>query len=775
MLIHRLQTAVVGVTFLLMGHDLGAQESLVPVPEQPPQPPNSSAEDFQVLTRGPIHEAFAEQLSQKPAAGTRVDRRPPEPIDEIPPEAKPEGDDISWIPGYWYWDGERSDFIWISGVWRNMPPDRRWVPGYWSDRDGQFAWISGFWAAAGSAELEYVPDPPESLEAGPSSAAPSRDHFWIPGNWTYRSRRYAWRPGYWSAVHTGWMWVPAHYVWTPRGCLFVSGYWDFPFQRRGLLYGPVYFRRGYRHIRFRPQITISAANSFLHMFIQVGSNHFYFGDYYGAHYHQNFYPWYDFQRIGRRWDPFYSYLRYRQRRDGIDYLRRCHHWHDHYLSHASLRPRQTFVEQQQFARRQQTRDDVRRSTLAHGMNDGRGRLRKEQKLAADERARNNDQLVELRRLRRQRQRLENSQDDRRNKTENGVEKVAQRRRGSPRSRSGPPQSERQSPQRLQGAGNVPRSRRREREPSATQLGNTTPGDSEQKQKRRKDRVNNPETADVAGKPAIATTAPRTSDQVSSRPVRNRRDDKTDQVNNASKKIDTRDGRGRKIRAQSSSESALVLSPGASSTKDRRTKAPPPPRAQAGRVSRNERRVRQPTSNATASASTVTDRSNRDTRTRVQRARRRSTAPTRQDSVRDGQPSAASRERSSAAPRSTRGGRSRSEPAADPATTSSARPSAASRSTRSGRSRSEPAADPATTSSVRSSAPPRSTRSAPTRLTPRTTAPATNRARSSAVPRSTRSAPTRLTPRATGSSNRARSSAVPRSTRSSSSRSRPRSS
>ena len=65
MLIHRLQTAVVGVTFLLMGHDLGAQESLVPVPEQPPQPPNSSAEDFQVLTRGPIHEAFAEQLSQK--------------------------------------------------------------------------------------------------------------------------------------------------------------------------------------------------------------------------------------------------------------------------------------------------------------------------------------------------------------------------------------------------------------------------------------------------------------------------------------------------------------------------------------------------------------------------------------------------------------------------------------------------------------------------------------------------------------------------------------
>ena len=50
---------------------------------------------------------------------------------------------MAWIPGYWAWDDERTDFLWVSGIWRALPPGRQWVPGYWG-RSGQGAqWTSG--------------------------------------------------------------------------------------------------------------------------------------------------------------------------------------------------------------------------------------------------------------------------------------------------------------------------------------------------------------------------------------------------------------------------------------------------------------------------------------------------------------------------------------------------------------------------------------------------------------------------------------------------------
>ena len=88
--------------------------------------------DVQILTRGPVHEAFAESVSSRPEPGLLVAVAPPEPIEELPPEQPLEGDNVTWISGYWAWDDDQNDFLWISGVWRNLPPGRQWVPGYWS-------------------------------------------------------------------------------------------------------------------------------------------------------------------------------------------------------------------------------------------------------------------------------------------------------------------------------------------------------------------------------------------------------------------------------------------------------------------------------------------------------------------------------------------------------------------------------------------------------------------------------------------------------------------
>ena len=77
-------------------------------------------EEIQVLATGPIHEAFAEAVVADPEPGLIVKMEPPIQIEEVPPDQKPEGD-VQWIPGYWAWDDDKEDFIWISGIWRVTP------------------------------------------------------------------------------------------------------------------------------------------------------------------------------------------------------------------------------------------------------------------------------------------------------------------------------------------------------------------------------------------------------------------------------------------------------------------------------------------------------------------------------------------------------------------------------------------------------------------------------------------------------------------------------
>src|ERR1051326_8529942 len=62
----------------------------------------------EVLTRGPVHEAFAETVTFDPQPGIVAPKSPPAAIEELPPDQKPEGANVAWIPGYWAWDDERT-------------------------------------------------------------------------------------------------------------------------------------------------------------------------------------------------------------------------------------------------------------------------------------------------------------------------------------------------------------------------------------------------------------------------------------------------------------------------------------------------------------------------------------------------------------------------------------------------------------------------------------------------------------------------------------------
>lgn len=313
-----------------------------------PPAPVAGEEGIQVQTRGQVHEAFAETVTFNPQPGIVAPKAPPAAIEELPPDQKPEGANVAWIPGYWGWDDERNDFLWVSGIWRALPPGRQWVAGYWGPSARGSQWTSGYWADAKASEVEYLPEPPATVEAGPNIAAPSPDNTWLPGCWVWQNRRYAWRPGYWAAVQPDWDWVPAHYVWAPRGYVFVDGYWDYSIARRGVLFAPVYFSAGVYSrpgFSYSPTFMINPAVFGAHLFLRPQYQHYYFGDYYAANYQTaGYYPSYSYNSGRYGYDPIYAHERWQHRQDGqwehrvaADFLNR--------RAHEDARPVRTWAAQ----------------------------------------------------------------------------------------------------------------------------------------------------------------------------------------------------------------------------------------------------------------------------------------------------------------------------------------------------------------------------------------------------------------------------------------------
>lgn len=265
----------------------------------------------EVLDRGIVHEAFAHPAEQKVAPPPAIDRPPPDPVPELPAEQKPSGDNVQWLPGYWAWDGERKEFTWISGLYRDVPAGRQYVPGYWARTEDGWQWVPGYFAPEQQAEApQYVPEPPAMLDAGPSVPAPDDNSFYTPGWWSYNDGEYFWRPGFWAPYRPGFVWVCPRYLWSPRGWIFCNGYWDYPFGRRGLLFAPLALRGGWGPgWAYRPRFAVGGLLNGL--FWRAGSPYYRFGPYFGANFARAGYrPWFNGPN---RFDPLVSYYRWQNR------------------------------------------------------------------------------------------------------------------------------------------------------------------------------------------------------------------------------------------------------------------------------------------------------------------------------------------------------------------------------------------------------------------------------------------------------------------------------
>lgn len=313
--------------------------------DQPPPVP--SDEQPEVLTRGPVNEAFAQPVDLEKSSGLVVPKAPPPDVDETPPAERPAGDQYAWVPGYWAWDTDRNEHIWVSGCWRAVPPGKYWVPGYWAKVEGGWRWVAGFWAPVSEKEINYLPPPPAVTYVEPPDSE-NGNMIWVPPCWYWSHGRYTLRAGYWIPAREDWVWVPSHYVWTPRGYVFIGGHWDYPLHHRGVLFAPVYFPGNiYTRVRFSYSLSIvvDMANLEFGLFTRPVYSHYYFGDYY-----DNFYigigifPWFECVTRNTWYDPIYLHDRWRHRKTHPNWWQYERREYERRRADRNLRPPRTYRE-----------------------------------------------------------------------------------------------------------------------------------------------------------------------------------------------------------------------------------------------------------------------------------------------------------------------------------------------------------------------------------------------------------------------------------------------
>ncbi len=347
----------------------GPQVPPPPAPVEGPNAPQDPGDDgVEAQARGPIHEAFAAPVVFDPRPGFVVPKEPPRPLEEVPPDQRPQGKNIQWVSGYWAWDDDRTDFLWVSGFWRDLPPGRQWVPGYWSAAQGGWQWTSGYWAPEQGGDVEYLPQPPATVDNGPNVPQPSADSTWVPGLWAWQQQRYIWRPGYWITPPPQWVWVPSYYAWTPCGYVYVQGYWDYPIVDRGMLFAPAYVSPvviARPSFVFVPTVTLVTTALTQAFFCRPTYCHYYFGDYFATSYvGSGFVPFggvtnvnvtninitnINVNRGPRVYDPIFVHERMVQRGRDPRWEQRTRELYRQRVNDPATRPARTFAEAQRAA------------------------------------------------------------------------------------------------------------------------------------------------------------------------------------------------------------------------------------------------------------------------------------------------------------------------------------------------------------------------------------------------------------------------------------------
>ena len=286
-----------------------------------------AADDVEVLARGPVHEAYAEPSDENPSPRPSFRSSRPGRSRNCHRTRSRRATTSSGCPGYWHWDEDRKDFIWVSGFWRNAPPGRVWVPGSWREVARRLAVGRRLLAGRDRGSAATGPRSSTCRSRRPRSRcragdpAPTETDVYIPGQLGLARavRVAAGRTGS-STGRAGCGCRPTT-AGPPSGTSFVDGYWDYPLADRGVLFAPVYIppavyaRPGVRlHADLRREASRACSAP---VRAAAGSGRYYFGDYFAPTYASlGFTAWCGTRRASpsgsaRRlgYDPLLSYYR----------------------------------------------------------------------------------------------------------------------------------------------------------------------------------------------------------------------------------------------------------------------------------------------------------------------------------------------------------------------------------------------------------------------------------------------------------------------------------
>jgi hypothetical protein len=125
----------------------------------------------------------------------------------------------------------------------------------------------------------------------------------------------------------------------------VEGYWDYPLNRRGVAFLPVYCPPslyGRADFRYSPDIVLDLDGLTLNLFISPQRHQYYFGDYYGPEYiREGFHPWYESREHHDWYDPIFVQQQW-QHRDDRRWVENQRTEYEHRSADTSLRPARTY-------------------------------------------------------------------------------------------------------------------------------------------------------------------------------------------------------------------------------------------------------------------------------------------------------------------------------------------------------------------------------------------------------------------------------------------------
>ena len=152
------------------GIDKVAEPDPAPAAEAPQVARRGNLPAVFPLVEGPLHEAFLSPV--RDAEPKYTDRAPPSPISERPGIDRPSAD-AQWIEGYWGWDANKNDYVWVTGTWRIPPPGKFWVNGYWKREEKGWYRVSGFWSDRQTDRIDWRKNgPPVDRPADNPGPAP---------------------------------------------------------------------------------------------------------------------------------------------------------------------------------------------------------------------------------------------------------------------------------------------------------------------------------------------------------------------------------------------------------------------------------------------------------------------------------------------------------------------------------------------------------------------------------------------------------------------------